>query len=266
MITFSSFFFLMIRRPPRSTLFPYTTLFRSAAARDAAASRAGLSRRLREAHLAVRDLARACRCAGADDQILGADHDRRDRACGADAPRSAEIPALAGAVGRDRNTRGRDDPASDLAKGRRLRAADLCRRCLWAVEPRAERATGARLCRPQSGAVGAPGRAGRAGARLAASMAFPRVVGWREPWRQSLAGAEHLDDPDHRRDRAAARRPGFQRLYENRLGNFAVLPGAAGAGRYAVAPRAADGAVQDCRDLACCDARNACCLAADRRA
>src|SRR6516165_11789227 len=27
---FSFFFFLMIRRPPRSTLFPYTTLFRSA--------------------------------------------------------------------------------------------------------------------------------------------------------------------------------------------------------------------------------------------
>src|SRR2546421_8491391 len=26
---YSSFFFLMIRRPPRSTLFPYTTLFRS---------------------------------------------------------------------------------------------------------------------------------------------------------------------------------------------------------------------------------------------
>src|SRR6266446_9853997 len=26
-----SFFFLMIRRPPRSTLFPYTTLFRSCA-------------------------------------------------------------------------------------------------------------------------------------------------------------------------------------------------------------------------------------------
>src|SRR2546430_13301504 len=29
---FFLFFFLMIRRPPRSTLFPYTTLFRSAAA------------------------------------------------------------------------------------------------------------------------------------------------------------------------------------------------------------------------------------------
>src|SRR3712207_6446309 len=30
----SLFFFLMIRRPPRSTLFPYTTLFRSLAAGD----------------------------------------------------------------------------------------------------------------------------------------------------------------------------------------------------------------------------------------
>src|SRR3712207_7019919 len=29
---FYVFFFLMIRRPPRSTLFPYTTLFRSAVA------------------------------------------------------------------------------------------------------------------------------------------------------------------------------------------------------------------------------------------
>src|SRR5216683_6351132 len=28
-VYFSSFFFLRIRRPPRSTLFPYTTLFRS---------------------------------------------------------------------------------------------------------------------------------------------------------------------------------------------------------------------------------------------
>src|SRR5258708_37370201 len=46
---FLLFFFLMIRRPPRSTLFPYTTLFRSAmlddvrtsvARIDAAASRA----------------------------------------------------------------------------------------------------------------------------------------------------------------------------------------------------------------------------------
>src|SRR6267378_5351449 len=28
-LLYHSFFFLMIRRPPRSTLFPYTTLFRS---------------------------------------------------------------------------------------------------------------------------------------------------------------------------------------------------------------------------------------------
>src|SRR5258708_14168527 len=44
-----SFFFLMIRRPPRSTLFPYTTLFRSAsrsrAGTDAAASRSQSSGR-----------------------------------------------------------------------------------------------------------------------------------------------------------------------------------------------------------------------------
>src|SRR5450432_4707580 len=32
--SFCFFFFLMIRRPPRSTLFPYTTLFRSLAADD----------------------------------------------------------------------------------------------------------------------------------------------------------------------------------------------------------------------------------------
>src|SRR6266498_5131843 len=30
LVEFLSVFFLMIRRPPRSTLFPYTTLFRSA--------------------------------------------------------------------------------------------------------------------------------------------------------------------------------------------------------------------------------------------
>src|SRR2546430_9144871 len=34
--TASTFFFLMIRRPPRSTLFPYTTLFRSVVLEDPA--------------------------------------------------------------------------------------------------------------------------------------------------------------------------------------------------------------------------------------
>src|SRR3712207_8081015 len=36
---YTFFFFLMIRRPPRSTLFPYTTLFRSVARRDPEAPR-----------------------------------------------------------------------------------------------------------------------------------------------------------------------------------------------------------------------------------
>src|SRR2546430_3043274 len=36
---FLFFFFLMIRRPPRSTLFPYTTLFRSGVRRRAGAHR-----------------------------------------------------------------------------------------------------------------------------------------------------------------------------------------------------------------------------------
>src|SRR5258708_10355798 len=43
------FFFLMIRRPPRSTLFPYTTLFRSPNADAASTGRAASSRRIIEA-------------------------------------------------------------------------------------------------------------------------------------------------------------------------------------------------------------------------
>src|SRR3989442_11630695 len=39
-----SFFFLMIRRPPRSTLFPYTTLFRSARWRASTTSSASSGR------------------------------------------------------------------------------------------------------------------------------------------------------------------------------------------------------------------------------
>src|SRR5215211_8514671 len=50
---FSFFFFLMIRRPPRSTLFPYTTLFRSR--RPAARRRVALlSHALRPARRASR--------------------------------------------------------------------------------------------------------------------------------------------------------------------------------------------------------------------
>src|SRR5688572_33511911 len=54
-ILFFSIFFLMVRRPPRSTLFPYTTLFRSCRGelrrvlRHADFLGAKLSRRLRRA-------------------------------------------------------------------------------------------------------------------------------------------------------------------------------------------------------------------------
>src|SRR5437764_4217129 len=50
------FFFLMIRRPPRSTLFPYTTLFRSPSPsapvthRRASARRCSVTRRRSEEH------------------------------------------------------------------------------------------------------------------------------------------------------------------------------------------------------------------------
>src|SRR6266853_4558505 len=44
-LNFLFFFFLMIRRPPRSTLFPYTTLFRSRAQRLQAADRRRPERR-----------------------------------------------------------------------------------------------------------------------------------------------------------------------------------------------------------------------------
>src|SRR5687768_18550341 len=49
-IIVTPFFFLMIRRPPRSTLFPYTTLFRSrtrSPGRSAVRSAAGSARALR---------------------------------------------------------------------------------------------------------------------------------------------------------------------------------------------------------------------------
>src|SRR5438477_5932637 len=43
-----SFFFLLIRRPPRSTLFPYTTLFRSTTASPPCASTTPCSSRKRK--------------------------------------------------------------------------------------------------------------------------------------------------------------------------------------------------------------------------
>src|SRR5258708_38338868 len=53
---YSHFFFLMIRRPPRSTLFPYTTLFRSRRhAADRGRHRAGDQARVARQDPAVDD-------------------------------------------------------------------------------------------------------------------------------------------------------------------------------------------------------------------
>src|SRR3712207_8016623 len=63
------FFFLMIRRPPRSTLFPYTTLFRS--------QQAGLAEALRQVairpllHLEQRSVARAVHRLEPEVAVLG---------------------------------------------------------------------------------------------------------------------------------------------------------------------------------------------------
>src|SRR2546422_6693762 len=59
------FFFLMIRRPPRSTLFPYTTLFRSRSARTAARALTWDSKR------------RSCHDCGLSNRSLEADPLRR---------------------------------------------------------------------------------------------------------------------------------------------------------------------------------------------
>src|SRR2546430_3775528 len=59
------FFFLMIRRPPRSTLFPYTTLFRSnrESMRPRSIARAALA--MTSAQLDTCDSAVACPCSRA---------------------------------------------------------------------------------------------------------------------------------------------------------------------------------------------------------
>src|SRR5471030_1179343 len=51
----AEFFFLMIRRPPRSTLFPYTTLFRSTNRRPPVHNPTRLGRRIRRAVCVRRD-------------------------------------------------------------------------------------------------------------------------------------------------------------------------------------------------------------------
>src|SRR3712207_7163097 len=61
-----SFFFLMIRRPPRSTLFPYTTLFRSQARRRRRPLRRGPARHRPARRLRPRALRPAARAGPQD--------------------------------------------------------------------------------------------------------------------------------------------------------------------------------------------------------
>src|SRR5258708_31956405 len=58
-----SFFFLMIRRPPRSTLFPYTTLFRSPNLASSAALCRGCSIKLPTRSCACSSASTRCRSA-----------------------------------------------------------------------------------------------------------------------------------------------------------------------------------------------------------
>src|SRR5204863_8453873 len=79
-----SFFFLMIRRPPRSTLFPYTTLFRSAPSATSAHEAFGRLRvppsivvRRRD----VRAAARASRTSRRSEEHTSELQSRRDLVC-----------------------------------------------------------------------------------------------------------------------------------------------------------------------------------------
>src|SRR2546422_8595812 len=88
MISFLFFFFLMIRRPPRSTLFPYTTLFRSQAGTGEIARAAhGVldARRARVAMGALERLPRAARSATAG-LVPPRRGERHPPACGILAP------------------------------------------------------------------------------------------------------------------------------------------------------------------------------------
>src|SRR3712207_8924572 len=66
---FFVFFFLMIRRPPRSTLFPYTTLFRSAG--DGVAAAQAVAAHLRQRDV---DVVRAGQVTGGADEGVVVQH------------------------------------------------------------------------------------------------------------------------------------------------------------------------------------------------
>src|SRR5690242_21427340 len=68
-------FFLFTRRPPRSTLFPYTTLFRSAIAGELG----GLRGKQQRQRLVRREAAGFAGVALRGDEVAGADRDQADR-------------------------------------------------------------------------------------------------------------------------------------------------------------------------------------------
>src|SRR6266542_6530942 len=113
------FFFLMIRRPPRSTLFPYTTLFRSPPRRSRAHRTAGAPRG-REYH-------RRSRAAPSRDLVEPEVQHRLDAPHAK--PRALEEPQ-------------RGDVARLRADARRRRAG----RCERAVEQRAAEAASSGSC------------------------------------------------------------------------------------------------------------------------
>src|SRR3712207_7925059 len=74
------FFFLMIRRPPRSTLFPYTTLFRSLGALRPLASLAPDRYPVHQAILYSLTRLGAKECAGCEEKLLAQiERDEKDR-------------------------------------------------------------------------------------------------------------------------------------------------------------------------------------------
>src|SRR3712207_8208561 len=72
-------FFLMIRRPPRSTLFPYTTLFRSGPRRPSRQRRVGRRPARRVPAAGARRRGRGDRLAGGAAVVHGRGRDDRDR-------------------------------------------------------------------------------------------------------------------------------------------------------------------------------------------
>src|SRR2546423_4119519 len=89
------FFFLMIRRPPRSTLFPYTTLFRSLG-RDGAAAGGGRGRKPRHRACSARGRLVAVRISRRSRTPFLPAADRRER-CGPEDRDRPDVGAGGGA-------------------------------------------------------------------------------------------------------------------------------------------------------------------------